>query len=56
VAILFSLIFGIVTISNLRNRLARLGDFIQHITSQLDFTPRIRVTPAMTNWAWWPTP
>ena len=43
-AILFSLVFGIATIRNLRNRLNRLGDFIDHVTGKLDFTPRIKVT------------
>ncbi len=43
-AIVFSLVFGSITIRNLRNRLNRLGDFIDHVTGKLDFTPRIRVT------------
>jgi methyl-accepting chemotaxis protein len=53
VAILFSLIFGIATISNLRNRLARLGTLSS--TSPASWiSPRASSSPAMTSWAWWP--
>jgi methyl-accepting chemotaxis protein len=43
-AVLFSVFYGLLTIRHIKARLTRLDSFIAHVSSDLDFTPRIRIT------------